>query len=219
MFAGDWIYRTFSPLYVRESRNMGPIQEFAELVLETSGVLGNDEASCEARSTNSRGSGKSSIRQAVAAAAEDEDDDEGFDTDGHGRVGFGLEEKEEHKGWMRWLQKGRIFCGRGGGVTVSYFVPWLGKACLIEKPDGGGCDGVTVDNPVPWLGKGCLIEKPAMVEEAEGREKGHGHRKGKETAVARRTALADIASRESHRHRDRRHRLGSAMIDEVRIPQ
>lgn len=167
MFGGEWIYRTFSPLYVRESRNMGPIKEFAELVLETSRAFGDDdETGCKARNSNITGSGNSSNRQAAAV-----------DTDSHGGVVKGLEGKG-------WLQKGRIFCGGGG-------VPWLGKASLMKKSAVGG--------------------------EAEGREKGNGQ--GMEKAVARRTVLADIAGRESHRHRGGRHRRASAMIDEVRIPQ
>lgn len=35
MFAWGWAYRAFSPFHARETRNMVPIREFAELVLET----------------------------------------------------------------------------------------------------------------------------------------------------------------------------------------
>eukprot|EP00903_Cladosiphon_okamuranus_P014695 g13621.t1 len=35
MFAWGWVYRAFSPFYAKEMQNMGPIREFAELVLDT----------------------------------------------------------------------------------------------------------------------------------------------------------------------------------------
>ncbi|CAM9590298.1 unnamed protein product, partial [Ascophyllum nodosum] len=43
MFAGGWIYRAFSPLHARETRNMKPIREMAKLVLEAA-AYGNDPA-------------------------------------------------------------------------------------------------------------------------------------------------------------------------------
>ncbi|CAM9273988.1 unnamed protein product [Ectocarpus sp. 4 AP-2014] len=35
MFAWGWVYRAFSPFHARETKNMLPIREFAELVIET----------------------------------------------------------------------------------------------------------------------------------------------------------------------------------------
>ncbi|CAN0218529.1 unnamed protein product, partial [Hapterophycus canaliculatus] len=35
MFAWGWVYRALSPFHAREARNMIPIREFAELVLDT----------------------------------------------------------------------------------------------------------------------------------------------------------------------------------------
>ncbi len=40
MFAWGWVYRAFSPLHAREARNMGPIREFAELVLKSAAEAG-----------------------------------------------------------------------------------------------------------------------------------------------------------------------------------
>ncbi|CAM9570341.1 unnamed protein product [Pylaiella littoralis] len=42
MFAWGWAYRAFSPFHARETRNMVPIREFAELVLETATAGGSN---------------------------------------------------------------------------------------------------------------------------------------------------------------------------------
>lgn len=58
MFAWGWVYRAFSPFHVRETRNMVPIREFAELVLDTA-VRGSQNPSAAAQD-GSRDSNRSS---------------------------------------------------------------------------------------------------------------------------------------------------------------
>ncbi|CAN0259012.1 unnamed protein product [Ectocarpus fasciculatus] len=42
MFAWGWVYRAFSPFHARETKNMLPIREFAELVIETAVAEGGE---------------------------------------------------------------------------------------------------------------------------------------------------------------------------------
>ncbi|CAM9908795.1 unnamed protein product, partial [Sphacelaria rigidula] len=48
MFAWSWAYRAFSRLHRRELRNMEPIRDFAELVLETAISEGDTSGECGA---------------------------------------------------------------------------------------------------------------------------------------------------------------------------
>lgn len=75
MFAWSWVYRAFSPFHARETRNMEPIREFAELVLKS--AVGGNPGDAEAiASSNSSGrdevpvmEGKGGVRREEKASS------------------------------------------------------------------------------------------------------------------------------------------------------
>lgn len=247
MFAWSWVYRAFSPFHARETRNMEPIREFAELVLKTAiggapgdtgpssgnnsgrdelaaSVGGYGEVGREDAAANRGGCCGSSVElgishgqgdDAVKGDGRDSGEGSGSQAAGPGESdycgaaeGSGRGQGSGHE--ARVSVAGREGCGGGGTgeTSVSRDCPRGEHARDTggeREAEGGGGDGDGV--------------KATATVERETRPDGGGGGGGGEASSADakaegrkgefRTALSDMAGRESHRV------YPGSMIDEV----
>eukprot|EP00752_Nemacystus_decipiens_P013048 g11543.t1 len=130
MFAWGWVYRTFSPFHAKETRNMRPIREFAELVLESAGRAGgggvnpapdrSDGAGIRHSDDGSRdvadGSGSGSGRRSPTSSGGSSGSN---GARGRGRAGAAPGEDDFPPSWSAGDGRGRLAGTPGSGARAA----------------------------------------------------------------------------------------------------
>lgn len=228
MFAWSWAYRAFSRLHRRELRNMEPIRDFAELVLETAISEGDTSGECGAmrnglendslvfrRGEVNRNGTVDEERRCVPTTIVKKNEEEGGIGDKMEDGSFEAKRGELETGNTEGNPGGN---GRMDDYCLKARCGELENDSALEDDRRGLLENATTtESEHPENGGSERVVGDQVVQEREGNgvgvASGNGTVARKEWSSGvgrrRRTALSNMAERESHR------KYPNAMLDEV----